>query len=205
MELLEAIRTTRAMRRLDPDRPVSDQDLWSMVEAASKAATGSNAQPVRWLVVTDAGKRRQLGEIYRRCWAPVREFYQSRAGEADPDQGLQRVLRSADHLGEHMGDAPALIIPASRGGDAASVFPGVQNLMLAARSLGLGTTLTTVHRRAEADVRALLGIPEDVTTWAMIPVGYPLGRWGEPVRRPVDEITYWDGWKQTRDRMLAPG
>jgi nitroreductase len=203
MELLEAIRTTRAMRRLDPDRTVSDADLWSIVEAASKAATGSNAQPVRWIVVTDAGKRQQLGEIYRRCWAPVRDYYQARSDDASPDPGLQRVLRSADHLGDHMGDAPAIVIPASRSGDPASVFPGVQNLMLAARSLGLGTTLTTVHRGAEAEVRVVLGIPEDATTWAMIPVGYPLGKWGEAVRRPVEEITYWDGWKQARERTPA--
>jgi nitroreductase len=205
MELLEAIRTTRAMRRLDPDRTVAEQDLWAIVEAASKAATGSNAQPVRWVVITDADKRHQLGDIYRRCWAPVRDYYQARSADASPDPGLERVLRSADHLGDHMGDAPVIVIPASTGGDPASVFPGVQNLMLAARSLGLGTTLTTIHRRAEAEVKAVLGIPEDVVTWAMIPVGYPLGRWGEAVRRPVEEITYWDGWKQTHGRTPAAG
>ena len=108
------------------------------------------------------------------------------------------MLRSADYLGDHMGDASAILLPCSRGapGQAeSSVFGAVQNLCLAARALGLGTTLTTVHRTREAEVRALLGIPQDVTTWAMIPVGYPLGRWGEAKRRPVREVTYWDGWK----------
>jgi nitroreductase len=76
----------------------------------------------------------------------------------------------------------------------------VQNLFLAARALGLGTTLTTVHRLQEDEVRAVLGIPDDVHTWAMIPVGYPTGRWGEAPRRPVEEITYWDGWRETRTR-----
>ena len=196
MELFEAIRTTRAMRRLDPNRPVPEEDIWTIVEAASKAATGGNAQPVRWLVVTDADKRARLGDIYRECWRPVRELYASR----ESDETTARVLRSADHLGDHMGDAPVLIIPASKGGDPASVFPGVQNLFLAARALGLGTTLTTVHRTKEDEVRAVLDIPADVHTWAMIPVGYPTGVWGEAARRPVEEITYWESWRAVRAR-----
>ena len=200
MELLEVIRTTRAMRRLDHTRPVPEDDIWAIVDAASRGATGGNAQPVRWLVVTDPGKRARLGEIYRACWQPVSELYSARFAEPGTDPSQQRVLRSADHLGEHMGDAPVLIIPASRGGDPASVFPGVQNLFLAARERGLGTTLTTVHRLKEDEVRAVLDIPDDVTTWAMIPVGYPTGRWGEAPRRPVEEITYWDSWRQVRPR-----
>ena len=195
MDVFEAIATTRAMRRLDPDKPVSDADVLTIVEAATKAATGGNRQPVRWMVVRDADKRRRLGEIYRACWESVREVYATTTGDS-PDR--VRVLRSADHLGEHMGEAPVIILPCSRGqaGQAeASVFPGVQNLFLAARALGLGTTLTTVHRLREPEVRAVLDIPEDVNTWAMIPVGYPTGRWGEAVRRPVQEVTYWDTWK----------
>jgi nitroreductase len=195
MDVFEAMATTRAMRRLDPDKEVSDADVLRIVEAATKAATGGNSQPVRWMVVRDADKRRQLGDIYRECWKPVSEMYAART-DTSPDTA--RVLRSADHLGHHMGDAPVIILPCSRGeaGQAeSSVFPGVQNLFLAARALGLGTTLTTVHRLREPEVRAVLGIPDDVTTWAMIPVGYPTGRWGEAVRRPVADVTYWDAWK----------
>lgn len=194
MDVFEAMATTRAMRRLDPDRPVSDEDVFTVLEAATKAATGGNSQPVRWLVVRDPEKRRRLGEIYRECWLPVREIYAS--VEQQPD--TVRVLNSADHLGDHMGDAPVIILPCSKGqpGQAeSSVFPGVQNLFLAARALGLGTTLTTVHRLQEDDVRAVLDIPADVNTWAMIPMGYPTGRWGEAKRRPVREITYWDSWR----------
>lgn len=190
MDVFEAISTTRAMRRLDPDRDVSDADILTIVEAATKAATGGNMQPVRWLVVRDADKRRQLGDIYRQCWGAARQLY---------DTGKpSRMLSSADHLGEHLGEAPVLILPCAKGapGQAdSSVFPGVQNLFLAARALGLGTTLTTVHRMREAEVRAVLDIPEDVTTFALIPVGYPTGRWGEGKRRPVREVTYWDTWK----------
>jgi nitroreductase len=198
VDLFEAMRTTRAMRRLDSSKPVSDDDIWTIVDAATKAASGGNSQPVRWIVVRDAEKRRQLGDIYRECWAGVGAMYRQRT-PADDTQ-TARILTSADHLGEHMGEAPVIIVPASKGGDAGSVFPGVQNLFLAARALGLGTTLTTVHRLKEDEVRAVLGIPDDVQTWAMIPVGYPTGRWGEARRRPVDEVTYWDGWRSTRSR-----
>ena len=196
MDVFEAIATTRAMRRLDPAREVSDADVLKVIEAATKAATGGNSQPVRWMVVRDPDKRRRLGEIYRACWAPVHDYY---AAQTDDNPAVVRMLRSADHLGDHMGDAPVILLPCSRGqvGQAeASVFPGVQNLFLAARALGLGTTLTTVHRLQEAEVRAVLGIPEDVVTWAMIPLGYPTGRWGDARRRPVAEVAYWDTWKQ---------
>jgi nitroreductase len=198
VDVFEAMRTTRAMRRLDHERPVAPEDIWTIVEMATKAATGGNSQPVRWIVVEDAEKRRRLGEIYRRCWAEIGALYRQRTPAEDTQ--TNRILTSADHLGEHMGDAPVIIIPASKGGDPASVYPGVQNLFLAARALGLGTTLTTVHKLAEDEVRAVLGIPEDVQTWAMIPVGHPTGKWGEPARRPVEEITYWDGWRETRAR-----
>jgi nitroreductase len=78
--------------------------------------------------------------------------------------------------------------------------PAVQNLFLAARALGLGTTLTTVHRIPEAQVNAVLDIPDHVQTWAMVPVGYLTGWWGEARRRPVEEVNCWDGWRATRSR-----
>jgi nitroreductase len=198
MDVFEAMRTTRAMRRLDESKPVSDEDLWTILEAAGKAATGGNRQPVRWIVVRDADKRRRLGDIYREMWAQVGAMYRQSTDASDTT--TNRILNSADYLGEHMGDAPVIIIPAGQGADAASVFPGVQNLFLAARALGLGTTLTTIHKFRENEVREILGIPEDVETFAMIPVGYPLGRWGEAQRRPIEQITYWDSWRDTRDR-----
>src|SRR3954468_17655168 len=134
MEVLEAIRTTRAMRRLD-GRPVSDDDIRTIVDAGIHGPTGGNAQPVRWLVVTDAEKRRQLGAIYHECWLPVQKMY------VDADRGAwmdERVLPSATYLGDHMGDAPVIIIPCAKGDAgrlASSVFGCIQNLMVAARSL----------------------------------------------------------------------
>jgi len=194
MELFDAIRTTRAMRRLDPARPVAEADVWTILEAASKAPTGGNSQPVRWLVITDPAKKRRLGEIYAEAWKPVSVLYAERGGD-----DISSVLRSADYLGEHMGESPVILIPTSRGGDPASVYPACQNLFLAARALGLGTALTTVHRQREDEVREVLAIPDDVRTWAMIPLGYPLGRWGEAQRRPVAETTYWDSYGTKRD------
>jgi nitroreductase len=196
MELFEAIRTTRAMRRLDPDRPDSDDDLWTLVEAATKAPSGGNRQVARWLVVTDPERRAKIGALYGEGWRSVRGAYVEAQGDGAPSA----ILASADHLSDHMGEAPAIIIPCSRGADPASIYPGCQNLFLAARALGLGTALTTVHRLKEPEVRAVLDIPDDVHTWAMIPVGYPLGRWGEAKRRPVEETTYWDRYGERRER-----
>src|SRR5215475_12948099 len=198
MDVLEAIRTTRSMRRLDPARDVSDEDLVTIIDAATRAPTGGNSQPVRWLVVRDPELKRRLGEVYR-TQARLRLVAYEEEAKTNPD--VARMLRSARHLGEHMGEAPALLVPCARTERAragSSVFPAVQNLMLAARALGLGTTLTTIHIGDEGSVREILGIPEDVQTFAIIPVGYPLGRWGEARRRPVSEVSYWDGWRQTR-------
>ena len=197
MELFEGIRTTRAMRRLDPDRPVPEEDLWTIIEAATKAPSGGNRQVARWLVVTDRERRAKIGELYRQAWNSVRGGYVEAQGDGAPSA----ILTSADHLAAHMGEAPAIVIPCSRAADPASIYPGCQNLFLAARSLGLGTALTTVHRLKEGEVKAVLEIPDDVHTWAMVPVGYPLGRWGEAKRRPIEETTYWDRYGDRRERI----
>ncbi len=197
MDVFEAIRTTRAMRRLDPDRSVSDADLLAVVGAATRAPSGGNRQPVRWLIIRDPELKRRVGEVYRRQ-AHLRLRAYEEAARSDPRAA--RMLRSSYHLADHMGEAPALVIPCARGARGqleSSVFPAVQNLMLAARALGLGTTLTTIHLAEEQAVREVLGIPDDVLTFAIVPVGHPLGRWGEARRRPAAEVTYWDRWGET--------
>ncbi|MGE0220229.1 nitroreductase family protein [Mycolicibacterium sp.] len=198
MDVFEVMRTTRAMRRLDPTRDIPEEDLWRVIEAATRAPSGGNTQPVRWLVVREAEPKRALAEIYQKCWAQARIGYAS-----DPVVAKSAMLRSADYLAEHFADAPAVILPCARNAAAASVFPGIQNLMLAARALDIGTTLTTVHIEREAEVKEVLGIPDDVRTYALIPMGYPLGRWGEAPRRPVSEVTYWNSWKRHRERPEA--
>jgi nitroreductase len=137
-----------------------------------------------------------VGDLYRQSWYEIRPSYLEWAQE---DESRLPGFRSAQHLADHISEVPAMVLPCSRSSDAgaaSSVFGAIQNLCLAARALGLGTTLTTVHRRKEDEIRRVLGVPDDVVTWALIPVGYPLGRWGEGTRRPVREVTYWDQWRQ---------
>jgi nitroreductase len=185
MDVFEAINTTRAMRRLDASRTVSDADLRTILEAATKAPSGGNRQSLRWIVVTDPEVKRRLGEVYRRCASRLLE------GEADSP-----LARSSWHLVDHFGEAPALLVACTEGSQRrpASVFGAVQNLMLAARALGLGTTLTTAHLEDEQAVKEILGIPDDAVTYCIVPVGHPTGRWGEARRKPVDEVAYRDRW-----------
>jgi nitroreductase len=196
MELFEAIRTTRAMRRLDPEQDVTDEDVRTILEAALKGPTGGDQQPIRWLVIRDADTKKQLQKIYQRCWNKGRKPY-----EAEPGKVAPNVLSSADHLAENLHLAPVIILACADTGASdkryhASVYPSVQNLLLAARALGLGTTLTTAHLFEEDAVKEVLDIPDHVTTYALIPVGHPTGKWGEAKRRPLDEVSYHDRWGQ---------
>ncbi|MGH9213677.1 MAG: nitroreductase family protein [Acidimicrobiales bacterium] len=200
VELFEALRTTRAMRRFDLTRPVPDASIWTIIEAATRAPSGGNRQPVRWLVVQDERTRRELGTVYRSAWRAVRAGLGARL-LSDPQ--LARVFQAAEHLAEHMGDVPLIIVPCAAGASPASVYPAIQNLLLAARGLGLGTTLTTAHLAREHEVRKILSIPDDVSTYAVIPVGYPLGRWVDVQRRPVEEVTYWNRWDRTMPRPTS--
>ena len=201
VDALEAIWTTRAMRRLDPSRPVPDEDLRLILEAASMAPSGGNSQPVRWLVVRDAELRRRVGEVYR--GVARRTFLTNYEEAARSDESVARLLNSALHLADHMGEAPLLLIPCAPAGRIrieGAVFPAIQNLMIAARARGLGSTLTSVHRDDEQPVKDILGIPADIQTFAIIPVGYPRGRWGAPSRLPVTETTYLDRWGEPLPR-----
>lgn len=203
MELFEAISTLRAMRRLKPD-PVSDEDIWKLLDAAIKAPSGGNSQPWNFLVIRDPETKKKIGEYYRDAWD---KSYGSGPGRALRErEGMSGVYRSAEHLALHLADAPVFIIATTRAGGAnnplggASIYPAVQNLMLAARALGLGTTLTTLHKLHENEVKELLGIPEPVQTMALIPVGWPKGKFGVPPRMPVEKVVYWEKWKETRER-----
>jgi nitroreductase len=203
--LVEAIYSLRAMRRLAPD-PVPEEALRFLVDAATQAPSASNAQDWAFVVVTDPGQRRRLGELYREVGRAVIRDGALAGGRLAPE--TEKVYRNAMRLVEGMGDAPALIVVAARGPHPAdparaaawygSLFPAVQNLMLAARARGLGTTLTTLHKLREAEVKAVLGIPDDWETVALIPVGRPLGRFGRPRRTPSAQVTHWDRWGNQR-------
>ena len=203
MDFFEVTGTQKAMRRLLPD-DVSDEELWTVLETATMAPNGGNRQPWNFIVVRDAEAKRKIGAWYLEAW---NRSYGSAREAMLADAAMARTFHSADHLANHIADASALILATIRKDQfavgptlGASIYPAVQNLMLAARALGLGTTLTTLHKFHEDDVKKLLGIPDDVETMALIPIGRPKGKFGKPARLPVEKIVYWDGWGTRRER-----
>jgi nitroreductase len=204
MDFFEVANTQRAMRRLHSD-PIPEADLWKILDAATKAPNGGNRQPWNFVVVRDAAAKTKIAGWYLEAW---NKAYGGATKDAMlADANMAKTFRSADYLANHMAEVPVLVIATIRKDMfaigptlGASIYPAVQNLMLAARALGLGTALTTLHKMHENDVKALLGIPDDVETMALIPVGRPKGVFG-PVRRlPAEKVVYWDGWGKQRAR-----
>ncbi|MBI4491572.1 MAG: nitroreductase family protein [Chloroflexi bacterium] len=198
--LFEAMETLRAMRHLEA-RPVPRAAIERLIFYATRAASGGNRQNWAFVVVTEREKVAAIGRLYREG---SEGSLQQRLDEAQ-DEGARRVYASALHLARHMGEAPCLILVCQRGPlpddrvSAAvyygSIFPAAQNLMLAARALGLGATLTTMQVRREPELKALLGLPDDVHTVCLIPVGYPVRPFSRVKnRRDPGEVTHWEGW-----------
>ncbi len=195
--LFEAIYTQRALRRLKPD-PVPDDLIHKVIEAATKAPSGSNAQDWRFLVIRDPDTKKKLAQFYKRAWDAAFGSH-----PAQPEQLSSRVRSSAQYLAEHMADVPVLILVCvqhhggpSRMARGASIYPAVQNLLLAARGLGLGSVLTTLHKQYEEEVKQLLGIPENVETAALLPLGWPAEgeKYRPNKRKPVQEVIYYERW-----------
>jgi nitroreductase len=200
MDAFEVINTTRAMRRLKTD-DVPDDLIWKVLEAAIRAPSGGNRQPWAFMVIRDAETKGKIGAWYLEAWNAT---YGKAKETVTADAQGARMYGSADHLANHLAEVPVLILAMVRSGAVGTspsgsyIYPAVQNLMLAARALGLGTTLTTLHRTHEADVKALLGIPDEIETMALIPMGWPEGKFGMGPRRPVEEVTHWESWGTTR-------
>lgn len=213
--------TTRTVRkRLDLDRPVERDVLLECLRLAVQAPTGSNLQSWRWVVVTDEELRAKVGDVYSRAIAPYNAFWDQ---SIDPgDTKLRKVVDSSMFLEKIIAKVPAHVIPCALGttgqsegffeglgygGDAlrnlvasgfyGSIWPAVWSLMLALRSRGLGSALTTMHLALEREMGELLGIPDTVTQVGLIPVAYYTGDdFRRAQRRPPEEITYWNGWKR---------
>ena len=200
--LFEAIYTQKAIRRLKPD-PVPDELVRKLIDAAIRAPSGGNRQPWAFVVIRDSDSKRKIGEWYLDAWNQTYGAIPEEA-RAQFRGSFARTYRSAEHLAHHLAEAPVLILVCASDvgvpGSAAaasmygSIFPAVQNLLLAARGLELGAALTTLHKLHEADVKALLGIPDNVETVALIPVGYPAGKYGPASRRPVEEVLHTERW-----------
>jgi nitroreductase len=194
MPLGEAIYTQRSIRRLRPD-PIPIEDIQAIIEAASKAPNGGNAQPARYLVLTDRDVIRQFGALYREAWWAKRRDEGRPWTRREEIPAEERVSRGAAKLADEMADAPCIVLALTeRKGQASSVLPGVQNLMLAARALGIGSVPTTLHPQVLDRVYDLLGIPASAEFHLCIPVGYPRGRFGPTQRRPTAETTYLNRW-----------
>jgi nitroreductase len=193
MPIGEAMFTQRSIRRFRPD-PIPVEDLRLILEAAVRAPNGANRQIARFLVITDRERLRAFGRLYREAWWAKRreERGWTRPEDIPPEE---RAYRSAMGLADAMGDVPCVILAfALPPGAANSVIPAAQNLMLAARALGIGSVPTTLHPEVMERVRALFGIPADATLHFCIPLGYPEGRFGGSVRRPTAETTFFQAW-----------
>ncbi len=194
MPMGEAIFSQRSIRRFRPD-PISTQDLELILEAAVKAPSGGNRQPTRFVVLNDPTIIKEFGALYYEAWWAKRRDekrpWTSRAEIPPEDRGSVAAARLADEIQ----DAPCIVLALSTGkGQASSVIPGVQNLMLAARALGIGSVPTTLHAQVQERVYALLGIPDDMEFHLCIPLGYPRGNFGPTQRRSTSETTYLNRW-----------
>jgi nitroreductase len=201
-DLFDIIHTTRAMRRLKPD-PVPDELIGKILEAGVSAASGGNRQHWRFLVLKDRAIKEKVQYYYKRA---LDEVVGPRYQSSTPPPGVTREQydrqhRAVAYLTHHFHEAPVWIVACLEVGpgtpsrsSGASIYPAVQNMLLAARALGLGATLTTRHLNYEKEVEEILGLPAGVHSYAILPIGYPLGRFGPVGRAPLQDVVYLDNW-----------
>ncbi len=214
MDTIEAILTTRAMRRFT-DEPVADADVETCLRAAQQAPSGGNVQPQQYVVVTDADRRAEIARLYRTAFD---RYERSRPAPTFKDEAAaaawQRTSAASRHLADHIQDVPVLVLflqpiipwggadeegPLDIGRLDASVYPAVQNFCVAARSLGLGTALTTVIRIHAVEALDVLGVPADrYEIAALVPLGHPAGKFGVAPRKPASAVTHWNRWGDKR-------
>lgn len=205
MPLLEAMMTQRAVRRVLPD-PVDDAVVLTCIELALRAPTGSNGQNWEFLVVRDQRVRDQLGARYRQAWSLYGGIGKR---VAKGDESMTKILRAVQWQVDHFGEIPVLVVPCLRGGGRlpylpspfvgessffGSIYPSVQNLLLAARAMGLGASLITLPLWSVTSARRILGLPLSVTPVCVVPLGWPRGRYGPTTRKPVQQVTHLDSY-----------
>ncbi len=214
MDFFEVVTSTRAIRRYTAD-PIPDADLATMFFAATRAPSGSNSQPFRFVVLRDGPRARQaralLGETFRSMWVSKRrdDAYDRGSGN-DPSSRKGRMAASMQHFVDHIQDAPVIVLACvhrRHGGhfaEGGSIFPACQNLLLSARALGYGGVMTTFHQPVEAELIEIIGSPDGVTIAATIPLGRPVGSHGPVRRRPLPELVFEDGWDEPAPWAVDP-
>jgi nitroreductase len=204
----QLLSTTRAVRkRLDFTRPVPKELIRECVAMALQAPSGSNVVTMQFVIITDESKRHALGQIYGEVYENYKKSsaYPGARGSSDPAAAAvdARVASSADYLGDHMGDAPVLVLVCNSGRDRRSavgamgnVLPAAWSFMLAARARGLGTAWTQMHLSREKDVGDILDIPYDTVAQAVLtPLAYTIGTDFKPAGRDDPEsVIHWNGW-----------
>lgn len=197
--LLEGIRTTRAIRRLRPD-PVPRGLIRKVCEAGTFAPSGGNRQPWKFVAVYDAATRAFVAERYRKAFSAYIAPAVEAAKAPDYPEAQRRTQRSAIWLAEHLHEVPVHLFVAgwTRRGQPQlhALMPAVQNVLLACRAVGLGASLTTAHTAFGRELDVLLGLPEGCPSCALLPIGWPLGRYGRPPRRPVDASLSFDRYEE---------
>jgi nitroreductase len=218
--LFEAMYTARSLRHFKPD-PVPEALITRVIDAAIRASSGGNTQHWTFVVVRDADKKRQLAALYRKASDYASAIYASRPKPDHlSDEQYRQFLANSGYLWDHLAESPVILVPCLQKRDlperdslpavvqaryerhlanlqrvtGSSIYPAIQNIILACRGLGLGTVITTNHMLYEDEVKAVLGIPENVSTFALMPIGYPTRKYGPLTRKPVAEVTFADTW-----------
>jgi len=197
--LFQTMYTTRALRRFKPD-PIPDEVLFQVFDAAIRAPSGQNVQDWRFLVITDQKVKAQLQAWALEGWTR----YEERWGGSEAIDALPRSqrlsLKSVGHLARHLSQVPVVVavfgLKGRHSTPGGSTFPAVQNMMLAARALGLGGSVFNLAMGHQDELYTMLGIPENNQLYAMIPMGYPSDRQGPVKRKPVREVVYMDKFGQ---------
>lgn len=206
MPLVEAMMTQRAVRRVRPE-PVDDAIVLKCIELALRAPTGSNGQNWEFIVVKDRDIKNQLGKRYRQAWSIYGTIGKRMTTK---NESMQKILRTVQWQVDHFSDIPVLVIPCLRGRRLpyspspfinessffGSIYPSVQNLLLAARAMGVGASLITLPLWSVTSARKILGLPLSVTPVCVVPMGWPRGRYGPTTRKPVEQVVHLDIYGQ---------
>jgi nitroreductase len=201
MPLEDAMRTQRAIRRLKPD-PVDDDLVLHLIELALKAPSGSNAQTWEFIVVKDAAVKAKLGKLNRRAFSLYGAIGR-RQMKRENNQPMLRIIEAVQWQADHFEEIPVVVVaclngwippwpPLAATSLYGSIYPSVQNLLLAARAAGLGAALITLPLWSKLLAQRALGLPFKVTPCAVIPLGWPTGKYGPTKRRPVEEVVSLD-------------